>query len=158
MLENLKEHETLPVGDEDRIIPTRISKLDIHIKFLNDQLEQINNQIRDTKMDRDLLLKRAKECSITTDSEYKIIEVPIYPKKHVDVETLKRLALEKHEMIVLNLTAKAQDKLKEQMNKIQVSISQADVKNAVITDKGLLAQIIPEPKEPVGYEVSVVKI
>jgi hypothetical protein len=102
------------------------------------------------------LIERARELNITTDKEWKIIEVPVYPKKHVDVEALKRLAPDKFILINQNLVSKAQDKLKEQMNKIQVSIAQSDVK-AVVTDKALLAMIIPEPKEPSGYDITVVR-
>jgi hypothetical protein len=156
MLENPREQETLPVGDEDRTIPTRVHEKDVHIAFLNDQRDQISRQIAEAEIDRRELLKRAKECHITTDAEYKIVEIPVYPNKHVDIEALKRLAPDKYNLIVQNLTSIAMDKLKEQMAKIQVKVAQADVK-AVVKNKVLLAQIIPEPKEPTGYEISVVK-
>lgn len=156
MLDNISEKEILPVGDEDRLIPTKVHEKDIHIAFLNDQRDQLSRQISKAEVERRELLKRAKECNITTDAEYKIVEVPIYPNKHVDVEALKRLAPDKYNLIVQNLTSIAMDKLKEQMQKIQVKIAQSDVK-AVLKDKVLLAQIIPEVKEPSGYEVSVVK-
>lgn len=107
-------------------------------------------------MDRDLLIKRAKEVHVSEDSEYRIVEVPVFAKKTVDVEALKRLAPDKHAMIVSNLTVKAQDKIKAQLDKISVYIAQSDVK-AVISDKGLLAQIIPEQTKPTGWEISVVK-
>jgi hypothetical protein len=156
MLENLREQETLPVGDEDRAIPTKVHERDVHIAFLIEQRDQLNRQIAEAEIDRRELLKRAKECHITTDAEYKIVEIPVYPKKHVDVEALKRLAPEKYNLIVQNLTSIAMDKLKDQMAKIQVTISQDAVK-AVMTDKVLLKQIIPEQKVPERYDVSVVK-
>jgi len=155
-LDSYFEKETLPIGDDDLAIPSRVAKLDTHLKFLKDNLQQMEQQIKDEEFDRLQLLKRAKELHISDDGKYKIVEIPVYPKKHVDVEALKRLAPDKFDFINQNLISKAQDKLKEQMNKIQVSIAQADVK-AVISNKGLLALIIPEPKEPIGYETSVVK-
>jgi len=156
MLENSRVQETLPIGDEDRVIPTKVHEKDIHITFLKEQRDALSRQISEAEVDRDLLLKRAKECHITTDAEYKIVEIPVYPKKHVDVEALKRLAPEKYNLIVQNLTSIAMDKLKEQMSKIQVTISQDAVK-AVMKDKVLLAQVIPEQTVPERYEVSVVK-
>lgn len=156
MLENPRDHETLPVGDEDRTIPTKVHEKDIHIQFLKEQRDALSKQISEAEIDRDLLLKRAKECNITTDAEYKIVEIPIYPRKHVDVEALKRLAPDKYSLIVQNLTSRAMDKLKEQMSNIQVTISQDAVK-AVTKDKVLLAQVIPEPTIPERYEISVVK-
>jgi len=156
MLDNIQETEFLPADENDLKIPSRVAALDTHIGYLKSQLAQMEQNIADAESDRKDLLKRAKELNITTDDVYKIIESPIYPKKHVDIEALKRLAPEKFALINQNLVSKAEDKLKEQMNKIQVSIAQADVK-AVITDKKLLAAIIPEPKDPIGWEVSVVK-
>jgi hypothetical protein len=155
-LDNIHEKELLPKGPEDEIIPTRIAKLDEHRKFLQSQVEHLQKEIADCDIDRELLLKRAKEVRIFEDLEYKIVEVPVYPKKHVDVEALKRLAPEKFILIEANLTEKAKDKLKAQMEKIQISIAQADVK-AVISDKALLVQIIPEPTTPSGWTVSIVK-
>jgi hypothetical protein len=156
MLDVISEKEVLPKGPEDEIIPTKIAQIDTHIKFLKDQHEALVRQIVEAECDRNLLISRAKELHITTDANYKIVEIPIYPKKAVDVEALKRLAPDKHALIVANLTSKAQDKIKLQLEKISVFIAQADVK-AVISDKVLLAQIIPEPKAPSGYEVSVVR-
>lgn len=156
MLDNPREKEILPLGPEDLTIPSRIAKLDEHRKFLIDQKEALVREIAELDTNRSLLLGRAKEVRVFEDEAYKIVEVPIFPKKTVDVETLKRLAPEKHEMIVRNLTAKAEDEIKARFAKIAVFIAQADVK-AVIKDKGLLAQIIPEPTVPTGWEYSIVK-
>lgn len=156
MLETISEIETLPKGLEDETLPTQIAKQETHIKFLKDQHEIMIRQIAEAELQRELLIKRAKEVRVFEDKEYKIVEVPVYPKKSVDVEALKRLAPDKHQLIVANLTSKAQDKIKIQLEKIQVFIAQADVK-AVISDKVLLAQIIPEQTVPTGFEISIVK-
>ena len=156
MLDSITEKETLPKGPEDENIPTRIARLDAHVDFLYNQMEALKKEIEMIDVDRAMLIARAKELNITEDSAYKIISEPIYPKNHVDVEILKKLAPAEHASIVANLTKKAQDKLQEQMQKITVSISQADVK-AVIGSKALLAQIIPEPREPSGFKTVIIK-
>jgi hypothetical protein len=153
--EDLKT-EPLPKGKEDENIPSQIARLDEHITFLESQIAALKEDIKMSNIDKDALIKRADELHITDDGVYKIIREPVYPKKHVDVEALKRLAPDKHNLIVQNLQSKAMDKLKEQMNKIQISIAQADVK-AVISDKAMLAMVIPEPKEPSGWNIVVVK-
>lgn len=155
MLEHLTEKETLPVGDEDRILPTRIAKMEQHIAFLNEQRAQIDEQIRMAEFDRNAMIARAKECHITTDSEYKILEVPIYPKKRVDVERLKQYP-DKYSKILANIAERIKDKAASEAAKAETFISQSDVK-AVIRDKGILAMVIPETSEPTGYETKVVK-
>ena len=156
MLDSITEKEVIPKGPEDENIPTRIARLDSHTDFLYNQMDALKKEIEMVGVDRAMLISRAKELNITEDSSYKIISEPIYPKKHVDVEILKKLAPAEHASIVANLTKKAQDRLQEQMQKITVSISQADVK-AVIGSKALLAQIIPEPREPSGFKTVIVK-
>ena len=156
MLDNIREKEILPKGPEDETIPTQIAKLDQHAEFLTSQLNALQRELSELSGDRERLLARAREVHVSEDSDYRLVDVPVFPKKHVDVEALKRLAPDKHALIINNLTSKAQDKLKEQMAKIQVSVAQSDVK-AVISDKALLAQIIPEPTTPIGWNVSVVK-
>jgi hypothetical protein len=156
MLESPSEKETLPRGPEDDVIPTRIAKLNEHRKYLESTIETLKNEISGNDVEIHTLLKRAKELHIAEDLEYKIVEVPHYPNKKVDIDALKRLAPDKHEKIVANLTEIAQDKLKAQMEKIQVSITQDAVK-AFIKDKALLAQIIPEQTTPDRYDVSVVR-
>lgn len=155
MLDNIMQKETLPVGDEDRIIPTRIARMDQHIAFLESQRIALEEQIRMAQFDRTELINRAKECHITTDSEYKILEVPVYPKKRVDVEKLKQYP-DKYAMIVQNISVRIRDKVESDIAKAESFISQADVK-AVIRDKGILAMVIPEVSEPTGYETKVVK-
>jgi predicted metal-dependent hydrolase len=156
MLENIHEKENLPRGPEDDVIPTRIAKLNEHRKYLEQQIDTLKRDIAGVDVDVRLLLGRAKELHIAEDLEYKIIEIPHYPNKHVDVEALKRLAPDRYNSIVANLTEIAKDKLKAQMEKIQVSIAQSDVK-AAIRDKALLVQIIPEQTTPDRYDISVVR-
>lgn len=156
MLENIQEKEILPKGLEDETIPTQIAKIDEHINFLREQHEVLIRDLACNESERERLIARAKEVRIFEDAAYKIVEIPVYPKKSVDVEALKRLAPDKHSMIVSNLTAKAQDKIKAQLDKIQVFIAQSDVK-AVISDKVLLSQIIPEPTTPSRFDISIVK-
>ena len=155
MLENLIEKETLPIGDEDRAIPTRIARLDQHIKFKEDQLALMQEEIRMSKVDRDILIARAKECNITTDENYKIVEVPVYPKKRVDVQKLKQFE-DKYRKILENIAERIKDKANSEAAKAENFISQADVK-AVVRDKAILAMVIPDGGEPERYEVSVVK-
>jgi hypothetical protein len=155
-LDNIYDKETLPKGPEDEIIPTRIAKLDEHRKFLESQVAMLRAEISGNLADREILYRRAKELHITTDKEYKIVEVPVYPNKKVDVAALKRLAPEKYEKIVTNLKELAEEKLKDQINKIQVTIS-LDAVKAFIKDKALLAMIIPEPSVPTEYKITVVK-
>lgn len=156
MLDYPSEREILPKGPEDMDLPTQIANIDIHLDNLRKARERIEIEEKDCASDRNRLLARAREVRVFEDSSYKIVDIPVYPKKRVDVEVLKRLAPDKHNLIVQNLQSKAMDKLKEQMTKIQISIAQADVR-AVISDKVLLAQIIPEPKEPSGWTVSIVR-
>lgn len=156
MLDSITEKETLPRGPEDDIIPTRIAKLDEHADFLESQMDALKKEIEMIDVERTMLLNRAKELGITEDFEYKIVQEPVYPKKHVDVEVLKRLANDKYLLIQQNIYSRVQDKVSAEVQKMMTYISQADVK-AVIHDKGLLAQIIPEPKEPSGYKTIIVK-
>ena len=154
-LDNIMEKETLPVDDMDKRIPSRVAELDMHIQFLRENRERLNMQIDSAVMDRAFLLKRAKECNITDDGNYKIVEIPVYPKKRVDVTVLKKYQ-DKYDLIVANIKSRISDKAAAEITKADTFISQADVK-AVIRDKAILAMVIPEPTEVVGYEVSVVK-
>jgi hypothetical protein len=154
-LDNITEKETLPVDDMDKRIPTRVAELDTHIQFLRENLDRLQMQIDSAVMDRAALLKRAKECSITDDGNYKIVEIPLYPKKRVDVETLKKYQ-DKYNLIVANIKSRISDRAAAEITKADTFISQADVK-AVIRDKAVLSMVIPEPTEIVGYEINVVK-
>lgn len=156
MLDNIRDVETLPADDNDRLIPTRLSVIDSDIKFIKDNIERMQEQLKDKEFDRGALIKRAKELNITTDKEWKIVEVPIYPKKRVDVDKLKKLEPERYLQILSNIKSRLNDKINAEMEKVDTFVSQSDVKS-VIRDKAILAMVIPEPKEPVGYEVSVVK-
>ena len=156
MLDNLMEKETLPISELELTIPTQISVIDTDIVFIKKTITDLQAQLSDKESDRNALLARAKEMGITTDKEWKIIEVPIYPKKRVDVEKLKHLEPDRYNQILANIRSRIQDKINAEIDKAAGFISQADVKS-VIRDKGILAMVIPEPKEPIGYETSVVR-
>ena len=156
MLDNPYELETLPASDLDLVIPTQVAELDLILATAKEQLAMMESRIREIESDRNILLSRAKELHITDDGKYKIIEVPVYPKKKVDVDKLKKLEPERYKLILANIRARIQDKINSEIDKAETFISQADVKN-VIRDKMMLSQIIPEPSEPIGYEVNVVK-
>ena len=156
MLDTLTEKETLPVGDEDRIIPTKLAKIREHMEFLDKEIAAMIRMKSESQSDFDILVKRAKECGITTDSEWKIVESPIYPKKRVDVEKLKHIAPDKYELIIANIKSRLADKIVAEQTKAETFIAQSDVKT-VIRDKAMLAMVIPEPTEPSGYEISIVK-
>lgn len=156
MLDNPYALETLPASEIDLIIPSRVAEIDSNIRIIQENLDMLQGRLREMELDRDTLLARAKELAITTDAHYTIVEVPVYPKKKVDVEKLKKLEPERYKLILANIRARIQDKINAEIDKAETFISQADVK-AVVRDKAILAMVIPEPTEPIGYEVSVVK-
>lgn len=156
MMNSLTQIETIPVGDEDRIIPTRLAKIKDHMDFLDKEIAAMIRMKADSQIDFDLLVKRAKECNVTTDEDWKIVEAPVYPKKRVDVEKLKHIAPDKYDLIIANIQSRISDKIESEMGKAATFISQSDVKT-VIRDKAVLAMVIPEPSEIVGYEISLVK-
>lgn len=156
MLDNLMEKETLPISDQDLTIPTRVSQIDTDIVFIQKTIADLQSQLNDKISDRNTLLARAKDMHITTDKEWKIVEVPVYPKKHVDVELLKKQYKEKYDLIIANRESTYRDKLDAERSKILTDITQADLK-AVVKDKGLLAMLIPEQTIPKQIEYSVVK-
>jgi hypothetical protein len=156
MLDNPYAVEELPTQDIDLIIPTRVAELDSNIRLAKEAIATMESRLHDMEVDRGIMLKRAKELAITTDANWKIIEVPIYPKKKVDVSKLKQLAPDRFNQIIDNIRARLVDKITAEQAKAETFISQADVK-IVIRDKAMLAMIIPEPSEPIGYEISVVK-
>lgn len=160
MLENIREREVLPKGPEDETIPTKIHELDLRADFIHDQMDALQRELQEMDVERVRLINRARELHICEDMQFKIVEEPIFPKKHVDIEALKCLAPDAYTKIVANLVSKAREKAREkfeeQMAKTSVSVAQADVK-AVIASKSLLAQIIPEPKEPSGWRTVIVK-
>lgn len=156
MLENPYAIEELPACDIDLIIPTRVYELDSNIRLAKEAIATMEARLHEMEVDRNGMLKRAKELSITDDGSYKIIEIPVYAKKKVDVEKLKKLEPERYKQILGNIRARIQDKINAEIDKAEVFISQADVKSC-IRDKAILAMVIPEPTEPIGYEVSVVR-
>jgi hypothetical protein len=154
--ERLTTCEVLPMLDSEKNLPTQIHELDEKIEWLQGELANIQTQIADTAVDRNLLIRRAKEIPRLDDGVYKIVDIPIYPKKHVDVTILKTEYPDKFDQILSNIRERIKDKINSEIDKAQTSISQADVK-AVIRDKMALMRIIPEPSEPERFEVSVVK-
>jgi SpoVK/Ycf46/Vps4 family AAA+-type ATPase len=156
MLDNPYAVETVPAGDIDLIIPTRVAELDSNIRLAKEAIATMESRLHDMEVDRDIMLKRAKELHISDDSRWKIIKIPLYPKKKVDVAKLKQLAPDRFDQIINNIRARLVDKITAEQAKAESFISQADVK-AVIRDKAMLAMVIPEPSEVIGWEVSVVK-
>ena len=152
--ENLKE-EPLPADESDLSIPTRLAKGDAHRKFLESQIAALQESISQSLVEREELLQRAKTLRICEDANYKIVEVPIYPKKRVDVNALKRFP-DKYQLILANISSRIKDKAEMESQKAESFISQSDVK-AVIRDKATLAMVIPEVSEPSGWEISLVK-
>ena len=148
--------EPLPVSEKEKTIPTQIHTLDIHISLLKENLAHLQAQVNDAESDRRILISKAKEYHITTDSNYKIVEIPLYPKKHVDVELLRTKYEDKYTLIIANKRAQLRDKIESETQKLLDVITQADLK-AVVKDKAALAMLIPEPKEPSGFEVNVVR-
>lgn len=156
MLDNPYAVETLPASDVDLIIPTRVAELDSNLAIAKEQLAIMESRIHEMELDRSILISRAKELSITTDANWKIIEIPVYAKKKVDVKKLQALEPDRYKQILGNIRARIQDKINAEIDKAETFISQADVKS-VIRDKAILAMVIPEPTEPIGYEISVVR-
>lgn len=113
-------------------------------------------EIAQQQIERESLLKRAKECSISEDDNYRLVDVPIYDKKRVNVEILKTNYSDKYERILENIKLRIQDKALSDVAKAANFISQADVK-VVIREKEILAIVIPEPTVPIRWEVEVVK-
>lgn len=156
MLDNPYAVEKLPIQDIDLIIPTRVAELDSNLAVAKDALAVMETRIREMELDRTTLLERAKELAITTDANWKIVEIPIYPKKKVDVKKLQQLEPDRYKQILSNIRSRIQDKINAEIDKAETFISQADVKS-VIRDKAVLAMVIPEPSEPIGYTTTVVK-
>lgn len=148
--------EPLPPDDSDRAIPTRVHDIDQHLLYLQDQITMLNKEIMEHQVSRLFLLKRAKECHISEDALYQIIDTPVYDKKRVNVEVLKTTYTDKYERILENIKLRIQDKALADVAKAVNFISQADVKS-VIREKGILAVVIPEQAIPVSWETVVVK-
>lgn len=155
MLDTRTEKETLPKCNDDLTIPTKAAFLETHINYLNEQIKILQGEVALAEIDKATLLKRAKEVGVTEDSQYKIVEVPVYPKKRVDVERLKRYK-DKYDLIIQNIKSRIADKADSDLQKADVFISQADVK-AVIRDKATLAMVIPEQTEIERWETTIVK-
>ena len=156
MLDNPYAVETLPKSDIDLIIPSKVAELDSHLAIAKEQLAMMESRIREMEVDRNTLLVRAKELAITTDAHWKIVEVPIYAKKKVDVRKLQQLEPDRYKQILSNIRSRIQDKINAEIDKAETFISQADVKS-VIRDKAVLSLVIPEPTEPIGFTTSVVR-
>lgn len=156
MLDNIRNKETLPKGPEDEIIPTRIAAIEEHEKYLQKHIVDLNAELSRAASEKDMLLKRAEELGISEDMEYRIVKVPVYPKKRVDVEWLKQNVPDAYDRIVGNILVRIQERAAADRERSAMFIAQADVK-AVIRDKSTLAMAIPEPKEPDGFVISIVR-
>lgn len=156
MLDNIRNKETLPKGPEDEIIPTRIAAIEEHEKYLQKHIADLNAELSRAASEKDMLLKRAEELGISEDMEYRIVKVPVYPKKRVDVEWLKQNVPDAYDRIVGNILVRIQERAAADRERSAMFIAQADVK-AVIRDKSTLAMAIPEPKEPDGFVISIVR-
>ncbi len=154
--EELQSQIVLPQLESEKTLPTQIHEIDEKIAWLNSEITNITKQISEARIDRDLLIKRAKEIVCLDDGKYKIVEVPVYPKKRVNVEVLKRDYPDKLKRILANIAERIKDKAEQEVLKSENFISQSDVKS-VVRDKTALAKIIPEQTEPERYETTVVK-
>lgn len=148
--------EPLPPDDSDRAIPTRVHDIDLHCLYLQDQVVALQKEISEHQVSRLFLLKRAKECKISEDDAYRIVDTPIFDKKRVNVEILKTDYADKYERILENIKLRIQDKAFADVAKAANFISQADVKS-VIRDKSVLVVVIPEQTIPISWDVAVVK-
>ena len=156
MLDNPYAVETVTASDIDLTIPTRVAELDSNLVIAKELLAIMECRIREMEVDRFILITRAKELSITTDANWRIVEVPVYAKKKVDVKKLQALEPDRYKQILGNIRARIPDKINAEIDKAETFISQADAKS-VIRDKAILAMVIPEPMEPIGYEVRVMR-
>lgn len=146
----------LPILDCEKNLPTQIHEVDEKIKWLESEVENLNKQIAETTIDRETLIKRAKEVNRLDDGKYKMIEVPVYPKKRVAVDILKRDYEDKYKLILANISERIKDKAAQEALKAESFISQSDVKS-VVRDKTALMRIIPEVSEPDHFEINVVE-
>ena len=149
-----KETEKLPALESEKTLPTQVHELDERIEFLKKEIDNLQIQMAEANFDRKRLVTRAKEIVALDDGRWKLIDVPVYPKKRVNVEALRHFE-EKYELILANIRERLRDKVTAEMNKAESFISQADV-NAVIRDRATLDLVIPEPTEPDHYETVVV--
>jgi hypothetical protein len=155
-LSNISEKEELPTGIEDMSLPTMISVQTELIQMLTEQRKLIDAEIAEAEIERQTLINRAKECNIYEDENYKLVDIPVYPKKHVDVTALRTLYPEKYAQILANIKQRILDAAKTDLQRTESFISQNDVK-AIFKDKFALARLIPETSEPSEYKVSVVR-
>ena len=156
MLDDIRELETVPACDLDFAIPSRVAELDANLLIAKEALEMMEARIREMELDRNALLVRAKDLAITTDANYKIIESPVYAKKKVDVRKLQQLDPDRYKQILANIRSRIQDKINAEIDKAETFISQTDIKS-IIRDKAILAMVIPENTEILGYVTSVVR-
>jgi hypothetical protein len=148
--------EPLPICDEDRIIPTKLVRIDTCIKERNLAIMEIELQIAGLTYEKECLLKRAKEVHIVEDRNYKIVEIPVYKKNRVIVDVLKNQFGDIYEKVRTNIEHRLQEQHMKDLEKIDTFIPQADVK-AVTTDKMVLAKVIPPNTEVEGIVVSLVR-
>ena len=123
-LEDLKS-EPLPADESDLLIPTRLAQNKEHREFLESQILALKDSIAQSLVESEELLQRAKSLRIFEDSNYKIVEVPVYPKKRVDVDALKKFS-DKYQQILSNIASRIKDKAEMESQKAELFISQAD--------------------------------
>lgn len=147
--------EPLPVSDEDRVIPTKLARLDAAIKAENECISEHTRRISEMQVERDGLIKRAEECGITQDTAYKIVQIPVYKNNKVDVPCLKRLDIDAYLKILADIRTRALQEANEKIEKANTFIPQDAVKRE-IKDKAMLAQIIPCNTEIDRMNISIV--
>lgn len=66
--------EPLPICDEDRVIPTKIARINAAIKQQEEYIKACEQTVEKLTLDKNELLKRAAEIGIVEDKEYTEID------------------------------------------------------------------------------------
>jgi hypothetical protein len=148
--------EILPPLESEKNLPSQIHEIDERIQWLNDELANIGQQIAESKIVRESMIRRAKEVKITDDGRWVITDIPVFDKKRVDVTILKDISPYTYTRVIKNIQDKIQEDADSKKQKAETFISQADLK-AVTKDKDVLSKVIVTPKEPLRIETVVVK-
>ena len=158
MLDNPMQKETLPdtPTELDLDLPTRIAAKTEQIAELRKRADALMHEIAERSVELKELTDSAFHLGVYEDGNYKIVRVPVYPRKSVDVGILERIYPEYHSRIVENVKVKIESDMAGKISRIGEYITQADVK-AVVKDAGILAVVIPQPSNPDHYDISVVK-
>jgi len=145
-----------PMRESEKDLPTQIHNIDEDIKWIDTEIDNLSCRRAGLSLERKEKIARALEITCVDAGSWKIVQVPVYPKSRVDVEYLKKNYEDRYKQIIANISLKITDKAKAEALKAETFISQADVKS-VISDKGILALVIPRPTEPDHYNIEVVK-